>query len=546
MAPLIFALLLIPIAAASLLMLFAGAARQGVARWVGLGSTVATLLVACLLARGYCEIALAPAADATTSRSALNPPVQFRQPWLTIAGDATDQAASQGLKLEFFFGIDGISISLILLTALLSASCVLISWKSIRNREAEFYVALLLEAGLFGVFCAFDIVLFYVFFEFTLAPLFFMIAMWGGPHRRAAAVKFFLYTIAGSLITLLGVVMLASRAAADGLATPCSLPDLAAFLRENPLERSLQIKIFLMLAAGFMVKVPVFPFHTWLPLAHVEAPTAGSVLLAGVLLKLGVYGFLRLCLPLVPVACVDVGLPLISILAIIGILYGSMCALVQRDVKKLVAYSSISHMGFCMLGLFALNVEGLSGGVLQMINHGLSTGGLFLLVGMIYDRYHSRMLDDLGGLAARLPYLACFFVFISMASIGLPGLNGFVGEFLSLAGMFHTHYLYAVLGATGVVLAAWYLLTMLQHLLFGPLKEPLRGAPPPRDINLRELLAIGPIAAACLWIGVRPQPLLELVEPDVKAIAAIYQDRSLFAHEEADSPRLTAMATQDR
>jgi NADH-quinone oxidoreductase subunit M len=547
MAPLIFALLSIPVAAASLLMLFAGAARQGVARWVGLGSTVATLIVACLLTRGYREVALAPAAEAPAARPVLNPPVQFRHAWLTLGGDATtDNAASQGVRLEFFFGLDGISVSLILLTALLSASCVLISWTSIRQREAEFYIALLLlEAGLFGVFCSFDLVLFYVFFEFTLVPLFFMIAMWGGPQRRAAAVKFFLYTLAGSLITLLGVVMLASRAAAGGLATPCSLPDLAAFLRENPLDRTLQITIFLMLAAGFMVKVPVFPFHTWLPLAHVEAPTAGSVLLAGVLLKLGVYGFLRLCLPLVPAACVDVGLPLISILAIIGIVYGSMCALVQRDVKKLVAYSSIAHMGFCMLGLFALNVEGLSGGVLQMINHGLSTGGLFLLVGMVYDRYHSRMLDDLGGLAARLPYLACFFVFISMASIGLPGLNGFVGEFLALAGMFHTHYLYAVLGATGVVLAAWYLLTMLQHLLFGPLKEPLHGEPPPRDLNLRELLAIGPIAAACLWIGVRPQPLLELVEPELKSIAAIYQDRSRLAHTDAALSPLTAVAVQE-
>jgi NADH-quinone oxidoreductase subunit M len=538
MAALIVALLLIPAAAASLLMLFAGAARQGVARWVGLGSTAATLIVACLLTRGYRAVALPGANAGTPAAPSLNPPVQFRQPWLTLASAGERQAGSPGLKLEFFFGLDGISVSLIVLTALLSVSCVLISWKSIRQREAEFYIALLLlEAGLFGVFCSFDLVLFYVFFEFTLVPLFFMIAMWGGPQRRAAAVKFFLYTLAGSLVTLLGVVMLASRAAAGGLATPCALPDLAAWLRAHPLDPTLQTTIFLMLAAGFMVKVPVFPFHTWLPLAHVEAPTAGSVLLAGVLLKLGVYGFLRLCLPLLPDACAEVGLPLISILAIVGIVYGSMCALVQRDVKKLVAYSSIAHMGFCMLGLFALNVEGLSGGVLQMINHGLSTGGLFLLVGMIYDRYHSRMLDDLGGLAARLPYLACFFVFISLASIGLPGLNGFVGEFLALAGMFQTHRLYAALGATGVVLAAWYLLTMLQHLLFGPLKEPPHEGRPPRDINLRELLAIGPIAAACLWIGVRPQPLLEMVEPELRSIAATYED---LARDDGEPAQLSA------
>ncbi len=479
MIALVFALLAIPVVAASLLLLLAGATRQGVARWVGLGSTAAALLVACLLASRYRDLPSdeppLPSPLAATDVSPVHPKVEFRHTWLML-GQGAD-SGSHGFQLEFYFGLDGISVVMILLTALLSVSCVLVSWKSIHQREAEFYVALLLlEAGLFGVFCSFDLVLFYVFFEFTLAPLFFMIAMWGGPQRRAAAVKFFLYTLVGSLITLLGLVMLVTTAASAGLAVPTSLPDLAAWLRDHPLADSLQVTLLLMLAAGFMVKVPVFPFHTWLPLAHVEAPTAGSVLLAGVLLKLGVYGFLRLCLPLLPYACLHVGLPLLSSLAVIGIVYGSMCALVQRDVKKLVAYSSIAHMGFCLLGLFALNVEGLSGGVAQMINHGLSTGGLFLIVGMIYDRYHSRMLDDLGGLAARLPYLACALVFISMASIGLPGLNGFVGEFLSLAGMFKTQRIYAVIGATGVILAAWYLLTMLQHLLFGPLKEPLRGA----------------------------------------------------------------------
>jgi NADH-quinone oxidoreductase subunit M len=543
MVPFIFALLLIPVGAASLLMLLAGATRQGVARWVGLGSTVATLLVACLLANGYRSMLSASAPGAARGSA---PPVQFRHAWLSFPGGAERAAASPGLKLEFFFGVDGLSVSLILLTALLSVSCVLISWKAIRQREAEFYVALLLlEAGLFGVFCAFDLVLFYVFFEFTLLPLFFMIAMWGGPQRRAAAVKFFLYTLAGSLVTLLGVVLVASHAAASGLATPTSLPDLAAWLHAHPLSLKTQIAVFLMLAAGFMVKVPVFPFHTWLPLAHVEAPTAGSVLLAGVLLKLGVYGFLRICLPLVPDAALQVGLPLISSLAIVGIIYGSFCALVQRDIKKLVAYSSIAHMGFCMLGIFALNVEGLSGGVLQMVNHGLSTGGLFILVGMIYERYHSRMLDDLGGIAARLPYIACFFDFISMASIGLPGLNGFVGEMLAIAGMFKMHPLYAALGALGVILAAWYLLTMLQYLLFGPLKEPhLDHAP--HDINLRELLAIAPIAAACLWIGVRPQPLLDIVRPELQSIARIYDDRMADANKPVSSPRLQLAAAEDR
>jgi NADH-quinone oxidoreductase subunit M len=370
-------------------------------------------------------------------------------------------------------------------------------------------------------------VLFYVFFEFTLIPLFFIIAIWGGPQRRYAAVKFFLYTLAGSLVTLIGLVILVTQAASAGVASPASMPDLAAWLRDYPeaMSYKLQVITFLALSAGFLIKVPVFPFHTWLPLAHVEAPTAGSVLLAGVLLKLGTYGFLRLCLPMLPDACLTVGLPAAAILGVVGIVYGSLCALVQRDVKKLVAYSSVAHLGFCMLGLFALNRSGITGGVLQMINHGLSTGGLFLLVGMIYERYHTRMMDDLGGLAARLPAIAVATVFISMASIGLPGLNGFVGEMLSLGGMFRRHPYIGAAGTTGVVLGAWYLLGMVQNLFFGPLREPAHGDHSFRDMSLRELAAILPLAAACLWIGVRPQPLIDMIRPDVDAVTQLYAYR---------------------
>jgi NADH-quinone oxidoreductase subunit M len=421
---------------------------------------------------------------------------------------------------------------MIVLTALLTVVCVLSSWESIRERESEFYAALLiLESGLIGVFAAFDAVLFYVFFEFTLIPLFFLIAIWGGPQRRYAAVKFFLYTLAGSLITLLGLVTLVTLAAKGGVSRPGSLAELAAWASQGNLSYQLQVAIFLALSAGFLIKVPVFPFHTWLPLAHVEAPTAGSILLAGVLLKLGTYGFLRLCLPMLPEACLGVGLPMAAILGVVGIVYGSLCALIQRDVKKLVAYSSVAHLGFCMLGLFALNVEGITGGVLQMINHGLSTGALFLIVGMVYDRYHTRMVDDLNGLAARLPLMAAGMVFISMASIGLPGLNGFPGEMLSLGGMFKRNPYYAAIGATGLILGAWYLLTMLQAVFFGQLKEPAHDDHhhPIGDISLRELAALAPLAAACLWIGVKPQPLIDLIRPDVEAVAQLYEGRSLPA-----------------
>ncbi|MCC6492405.1 MAG: NADH-quinone oxidoreductase subunit M [Pirellulales bacterium] len=524
MISLLFLLLLVPLAAGGLLLLFAGASQARSARWIALAGSIAVLAMSLSLGGQYRQLSLSfdrGRADAAAA-SPIRPQVEYRKPWLTLGG-----AAEQPVILEFHFGLDGVSVAMIVLTALLTVACVLISWESIRERESEFYAALLiLETGLIGVFCAFDALLFYVFFEFTLIPLFFLIAIWGGPQRRYAAVKFFLYTLAGSLVTLLGLVTLVGSAAAGGLESPCSLPQLAAWYRDNPLSPSWQMVVFLALAAGFLIKVPVFPFHTWLPLAHVEAPTAGSVLLAGVLLKLGTYGFLRLCLPMLPAACLSVGVPMAAVLGVVGIVYGSLCALVQRDVKKLVAYSSVAHLGFCMLGLFALNSEGVTGGVLQMINHGLSTGALFLIVGMFYERYHTRLVDDLGGLANRLPLMAAGMVFVSMASVGLPGLNGFPGEMLSLAGMFKRHPLYAAAGASGLILGAWYLLTMLQYVFFGPLKEPVHGASahshPVRDISLRELGSLVPIAVAILWIGLTPQPLIDMIRPDVEAITQLY------------------------
>jgi NADH-quinone oxidoreductase subunit M len=538
------------------------------ARWIGLVGTLVTL-TGCLALSGayYKFISDGPPQVKTTPRgerivSPVNPQLNWHYKWLNLSGPDVVASQRHGTRLDFHLGIDGVSVSLILLTGILFVSCVLISWEAIVDRRPEFYAfLLLLEAGLIGVFCAFDLLLFYVFFEFTLVPLFFLVGIWGGPDRRRAAVKLFLYTLAGGLITLIGLAALvaATWQRAD-LTTPFSIPDLARSLAANPLDLKWQIGIFLAISAGFFVKVPLFPFHTWLPLAHVEAPTAGSILLAGVLLKLGTYGFFRICLPLLPDACYQCGAPLVGTMAVVGIVYGSLCCLAQRDIKKLIAYSSVAHLGFCMVGLFALNREGITGGVLQMINHGLSTGALFLLVGMVYERYHTRMLDDLGGLAKRLPLIAVAMVFISMASIGLPGLNGFVGEFLSLAGMFRLKPAYAIIGATGVILGAWYLLTMLQQAFFGPLKEPDVGhghgghahdhasghtdhgraadhghgghghghAEPPlvdngiRDINLREVLALAPLAALCLAIGVYPKPLLDTIKPDVDAVAQLY------------------------
>ena len=531
MIQLLFILLLVPLGAGGLLLLFSGVSQQRSARWIALGGSLVALALSLQLAADYRTLQAEQGASA--SDSPIAPRVEYRRTWEIIGDTSTPEAAADAIKLEFHFGLDGVSVVMIVLTALLGVVCVLSSWDAITERESEFYAALLiLQSGVIGVFCAFDAVLFYVFFEFTLIPLLFLIAIWGGPQRRYAAVKFFLYTLAGSLVTLLGLITLIGYAAKGGLTSPCSLPELAAWYKANPMPFSLQVAVFLALSVGFLIKVPVFPFHTWLPLAHVEAPTAGSILLAGVLLKLGTYGFLRFCLPMLPDACLTVGLPAAAILSVIGIVYGSLCALIQRDVKKLVAYSSVAHLGFCMLGLFALNVEGMTGGVLQMVNHGLSTGALFLIVGMFYERYHTRMMDDLGGLASRLPLMAAGMVFIAMASVGLPGLNGFPGEMLSLAGMFKRNPYYAAAGATGLVLGAWYLLSMLQFVFFGQLKEPTvhdhdhghHGSM--RDISLRELAALVPLAAACLWIGVKPQPLIDVIRPDIEAVAKLYEGRS--------------------
>jgi NADH-quinone oxidoreductase subunit M len=531
----LIALMILPLGSAVLLMLFRDSAGQNTARWMALVGSVVTLCVAVTCVAKYQDMVI------TEASQPVQPRVEWRHTWLTYTPhvDSKTGLTPSPVELEFYLGADGISLSLIALTALLTFSAVLISWETIKERAAEFYICLLmLEACLIGVFLAFDLLLFYVFFEFTLIPMFFMIGLWGGAQRNHASIKFFLYTLVGSLITLVGLVALVLIAVKGGVTTPFSIPALAAHFTAHPIPIQTQVILFLTLSAGFMVKVPLFPFHTWLPLAHVEAPTAGSVMLAGVLLKLGSYGFLRICLPIYRQACEQVGLPLIATLSVIGIVYGSLCALSQRDIKKLVAYSSVAHLGFCMLGLFALNSEGVTGSVLQMINHGLSTGALFLLVGMVYDRYHTRQLDDLGGLASRIPLIAVAMVFTSMASIGLPGLNGFVGEFLSLAGMFQVPVVgpfYAVIGTSGVVLGAWYMLTMVQQGFFGPLREPHEVHDPVGDMTPREACAFLPLAVMCVWIGVAPQPFIDLMKPDIQGIVAGYG--STDVRKVAESPQ---------
>jgi NADH-quinone oxidoreductase subunit M len=416
------------------------------------------------------------------------------------------------LGIRYEVGVDGISLLLIVLTTFLMPLTVLSAWDSVHERSREFLICLLfLESGMVGVFAAVDLFLFYVFWEATLIPMYFLIGVWGGPRRIYAAVKFMLYTMAGSLLMLVAILALYFlHRQATGEATFNLFQ-----LLQLDLPLSTQRWLFLAFFLAFAIKVPLFPFHTWLPDAHVEAPTAGSVLLAGVLLKMGTYGFVRFCLPLFPAASFE-ATHIIATLAVVGIIYGALMALVQSDIKKLVAYSSVSHLGFVVLGIFAFTSQGLDGAVLQMVNHGVSTGALFLLVGMIYDRRHSRLIADFGGLAKIVPLFAAFFLVVSLSSIGLPGLNGFVGEFLILLGAFRTLPTFAVIGALGVILAAVYMLWMYQRVMFGEVTHEENTHL--RDLNIRELTVLVPVVLVIVWIGVYPQPFLKRLEVSTGAI----------------------------
>jgi len=405
--------------------------------------------------------------------------------------------------ISYYVGVDGFSLLLIMLTTFLTPICVLATWEDIQHRVKEFMVCLLaLMSGMIGVFVSLDLFLFYVFWEVMLIPMYLLIGVWGNPARRVyAAIKFFLFTMFGSVLMLVAILVLYFH---FGKTTGTYTFDLLK-MYGTAIPFHMQFWMFLAFGLAFAIKVPMFPFHTWLPDAHTEAPTVGSVILAAVLLKMGTYGFLRFNMPLFPQAA-HYFVPLFSILAVIGIVYGALVSMMQKDLKRLVAFSSVSHLGFVMLGLFTFTAPGVQGGIIQMINHGLSTGALFLIVGMVYERRHTRMIADFGGLSTPMPIYATIFMIVSLSSIGLPGLNGFVGEFLILLGAFKTNMVYAVIAATGVIFAACYMLWMFQRVMFGQVTNEKNKDL--KDLSWREIAIFAPLILFIVWIGVYPSTFL--------------------------------------
>jgi NADH-quinone oxidoreductase subunit M len=414
--------------------------------------------------------------------------------------------------ISYNIGIDGLSLWLFILTTFLSWIAIWSSWNAIKDRLKGFLISmLLLEVGMLGVFMSLDLFLFYVFWELMLIPMYFLIGIWGGSNKIYATIKFVLFTLVGSLLMLVAIIVLYVMHYHSAGFYSFDLMQIGTLA----IGSKAQLWLFAAFALAFAIKVPMFPFHTWLPDAHVEAPTAGSVILAGVLLKMGTYGFLRFCLPLFPDAFVHY-IPVISVLAVIGIIYGALVAMVQKDVKSLVAFSSVSHLGFVMIGMAALNTQGLQGSIIQMINHGISTGALFLIVGMIYERRHTRMIADLGGIFTSMPVWTTFFIIVGLSSIGLPFTNGFVGEFLILLGAFKANVVYAVLAATGMILSAVYMLWMLQRVVYGKLtRDENRNL---TDINLRERLILLPIVILIFWIGIYPSTFFKPMEKTIESL----------------------------
>ena len=481
----------------ALVLLFIPSDRKNVIRWTALGASLVTFGISIWVLTQF-------------KASDVDLQLKAQYDWITVAG----------WNIQYYLGLDGLNILLVLLTAFLTPISILSTWTAVEERVKEFMIFfLMLEVGMMGVFLAQDLFLFYIFWEFTLVPMYFLIGIWGGPRRIYAAVKFFLYTMAGSILMLLAILWLGIYG------QTFSVPDLIA---QHNIPSNIQWWLFLAFTAAFAIKVPMWPLHSWLPDAHVEAPTAGSVILAGVLLKMGTYGFVRFNLPLFPEAAVRAA-PYIALLATIGIIYGAMVSYAQKDVKKLVAYSSVSHLGFVMLGLFAMNPEGIAGGILQMINHGLSTGALFLLVGMIYEQTHTREIKVYGGLWKVTPIFGTIMLIVSLSSMGLPGLNGFVGEFTILLGAFGSQAIgntaFAIVSALGVIMAAVYILYMFQKMFLGPqgeiVEEVKKHGHVLRDLNWREIVTIVPILIFIFWIGLYPAPFFNLMAPAVNHLVTM-------------------------
>ena len=492
--PLLSTFLWLPIAGAIVLIFFPKTATTAV-KGFGLAVSLATFAISLGVLRGWDD-----------SRAGF----QFveNKPWIPQWG------------INYSLGIDGISLWLVLLTTFLVPLIFLAGWQSLHKHPKEYIISfLIMETAMIGAFLATDLLLFYIFFELMLLPMYLVIGVWGGANRIYAAVKFFLFTIAGSLLMLLAIIYLVfQNYHQTGLPTFYILD-----LYGTRLLPTAQALLFFAFTLAFAIKVPLFPLHTWLPDAHVEAPTGGSIILAGVMLKMGTYGFLRFVLPFFPESSYRWAGLLIA-LSVIGIIYGALVAWVQPDMKKLVAYSSVSHLGFCVLGIFAMNQTSIEGSILQMVNHGLSTGALFMLVGVIYERRHTRLLADYGGIGKTMPLFTVFFIIAVLSSVGLPGLNGFIGEFLILAGSFQTHPVAATIAASGVILAAIYLLWLVQRVFFGPITNKENENVP--EIAWNEIAAVVPLVIFMVWIGVKPNTFLKKMEPSVKHLLTTVQGGS--------------------